>query len=190
MHEISTTLGFIVGSRAYGEADKILSIFTKDYGLILATAQGLRLEKSKLRYHTQDLSLALFSFVRGRELWRLTNARIGDTVVSAGHPMIARVALLLKRLLHGEDPHPELFECIKKSINFINQNSTLKDEELLTLESVIVYRILLLLGYIGSDSSLDLSDKSPFTLGQLADLGTKRNIINQHINKALRESHL
>src|SRR3989338_4347951 len=75
MNPIHTTPGFIIASRPYGETGKILSIFTRDIGLVGAVAQGIRLEKSKLRYHTQDYSFGTFSFVRGRELWRLTDAR-------------------------------------------------------------------------------------------------------------------
>ena len=74
MHAIHTTPGFIIGSRPYGEAGKMLSIFTRDFGLVTATAQGIRLERSKLRYHAQDLSFGSFSLVRGREFWRLTSA--------------------------------------------------------------------------------------------------------------------
>src|SRR5690349_11857408 len=74
MYAIHTTPGFIIGSRPYGEAGKMLSIFTRDLGLVLAAAQGIRLEKSKLRYSAQDYSFGTFSLVRGKEFWRLTNS--------------------------------------------------------------------------------------------------------------------
>src|SRR5690349_10081885 len=75
MYSIITTEGFIIDSRPSGEAGKLLYIFTKDHGLVMATAQGIRLEKSKLRYFIQDYSFGVYSFVKGKEYWRLTNAQ-------------------------------------------------------------------------------------------------------------------
>ena len=50
MHPIHTTPGFIIASRPYGETGKILSIFTRDIGLVGAVAQGIPFEKTKIRY--------------------------------------------------------------------------------------------------------------------------------------------
>src|ERR1700733_8051707 len=80
-HRIYTTSGFVVESRPYGEAGKILSIFTRDLGMVNAAAQGIRLVRSKLRYHAQDFSLAKFSLVRGRDLWRVVGAENVENVV-------------------------------------------------------------------------------------------------------------
>jgi len=214
MHQIHTTAGFIIFSRPYGEADKLISIFTRDFGLVTATARGIRLEKSKLRYHAQDYSLGVFSLVRGKEFWRLTSTSVDDLTpaslfVSAGsrhstkrdafapsstdvHHLFVRIAQLLKRFLQGEEPHPELFECIGSVVNFLNEfGSTMNDEQLKTLESIAVLRILNLLGYIGKVSSFEESFLNLPVSASLLDQGLlKRPLINQHINKALRESHL
>ena len=52
----------------------MISIFTRDLGLVFASAQGIRFEKSKLRPFTRDYSFGQFSFVKGKEYWRLTGA--------------------------------------------------------------------------------------------------------------------
>src|SRR3989344_458642 len=154
MHIIHTTPGFIIKSRPRGESGKLLSIFTRDLGLVLATAQGIRLEKSKLRYHSQEYSFREFSFVRGKEFWRLTNAQ---SYVSApvGDDLVIRIALLLRRLLHGEEANPELFDHISKSFSFLMNLSEILDEQRNMLESVIVLRVLYFLGYVGKDKNLD-----------------------------------
>ena len=200
MHAIHTTAGFVVGSRPYGDAGKILSIFTRDFGLVFATAQGIRLEKSKLRYFIQDYSWGIYSFVRGKEYWRLTSAQerhgeAGDVTSSVasngGRDLVARVALLLRRFLQGEEPHPELFDSLESSLSYLSKIGENNTEHLLSLESVIVYRILNLLGYIGNDLHIDEAINRGDITGNLLDLVTeKRKIINQHINKALQESHL
>ena len=86
----------------------MLSIFTRDLGLVTAVAQGIRFEKSKLRAFIQDYSFGFFSLVKGKEFWRLTggqeivNIESQDVIVERGvAELIARLALLLRRLLQG-----------------------------------------------------------------------------------------
>lgn len=195
MYAITTTQGFIIGSRPYGEADKILLIFTRDLGLIQATALGIRLEKSKLRYHAQDLAVGTFSLVHGKEFWRLTSAkadeRIDTPAYGSGIEIVARVAVLLKRLLHGEEPHPDLFECVDCFIKYLSDSSRLTDVQISALESLTVLRILRALGYIGKSGELEPLMVS-FEIDTVGlDLAlAKKTLVNQHINKALKESQL
>jgi len=202
MYSITTTPGFIINSRPYGEAGKMLSIFTRDLGLVTATAQGIRLEKSKLRYYAQVYSFGQYSFVRGKEYWRLTSAQnlfedenINGDGLTVGDKkenleFIARIALILNRLLHGEEVNRELFHCIYECYRFL-QKEKLSNEQMQTLESITVARILHLLGYIGNDDELNEYFKSNIiSITILEKLVSKRTIINKHINKALKESHL
>ncbi|MEK7641929.1 MAG: recombination protein O N-terminal domain-containing protein [Patescibacteria group bacterium] len=191
MYAIHTTPGFIIESRPKGEAGKLLYIFTRDLGLVMASAQGIRLEKSKLRYHSQEFSLGEFSFVRGKEFWRMTNAQASKNVISG---IVPRVALLLRRLLHGEEAHPELFDHVEESFDFIKKNigtSLVSDEHLRALESLIVFRIVHLLGYVGTDKDISVQMISaPLTIELLDTVAGHRVAMNKHINKALRESQL
>lgn len=219
MYAIHSTTGFIVDSRAYGEAGKLISIFTRDLGMITAVAQGIRLEKSKLRYSTQDHSFGTFSLVRGKELWRLTSAagcagiptdrslserRPSPTVgASSAGPeeasaqpaahrfLIAQIAILLKRLLQGEEAHPELFTCVENCLSFLRYRQDLDAEQLKTVESIVVLQILHALGYVGGrDLGAFIAPRSLETLGLLDQATKERAAINRHINKALKESHL
>ena len=90
MHEKYTTRGFVLFASAYREADKIISIYTEDFGLVSAVAAGVRRSASKLRYHTQNFSVRSFSLVHGRDLWRLVGAE-----------EIAGVIVLTPRLLQN-----------------------------------------------------------------------------------------
>lgn len=211
MHPIYTTQGFIIDSRPRGEAGKLISIFTRDFGLIVASAQGIRLEKSKLRYHAQDHSFGTFSLVRGWEFWRLTSAqgsRITGSSESEAHGksddpasdfpsfaygsgLIVRLALLLRRLLHGEEAHPELFDLVQSCRRFIEENPGLDDERSQTLESLVVIRILSELGYVGDVTDFGAHVRSvELSIGSLDSLKGKRMAMNMHINKALKASQL
>ncbi|MDQ2932968.1 MAG: DNA repair protein RecO [bacterium] len=194
MYPITTTSGFIIESRPTGEAGKVLSIFTRDLGLVRASAQGIRFEKSKLRYHAQEYSLGEFSFVRGKEVWRMTNADQVEsftTLHTTAQELIARVALLLRRLLHGEEPHAELFEHIESLFIFLKSIPALSNEHSNILESLTMYRILAALGYIAPDKKIDsriLNEELGVFF--LDEIGGQRMTLNAHINKALKESHL
>lgn len=196
MYAIHTTPGFIIGSRPNGEASKLLSIFTSDLGLVRAIATGIRLEKSKLRPFMQEYSFGTFSFVRGKEFWRLTSAQEGGAPKSltsgkSSHELLVRVASLLERLLQGEDPHPELFQCIETTASFIENSLKLNEEEISTLESLVVMRILGHLGYVGDSKDFnEILASNNFDIDLLKQLKGKRTAINLLINKALRESHL
>jgi hypothetical protein len=208
MYTIHTTPGFIISSRPYGEAGKMLQIFTRDLGLVLAAAPGIRFEKSKLRYHTKDYSFGTFSLVRGKEFWRLVNAQehevrsteteeIDSRIISKAHFFLlrtadfglpVRLAVLLRRLLQGEESHPELFDCLEATMNMSREISV---ERLPELESLTALRILNLLGYIGDSEVI-----RPFVTSQsiseeiLADLSQLRPKVNGIINASLQASHL
>lgn len=191
MHAIYTTPGFVIDSRPYGEAGKILFVFTRDLGLVPAIAQGIRLEKSKLRYFLQDYSFGTYSLVRGKEFWRLTSARESEIKVGNKSEIIGRISLLLRRLLQGEEAHPELFTCVESLSDFLGGNPDLTDDELKALETLSVFRILRNLGYVGQDEDLSAFINSMnIDRALLKKVAGKRLALNQHINKALKESHL
>lgn len=190
MHAIHTTPGFVIGSRPYGEAGRILSIFSRGFGLVSATAQGIRLERSKLRYFCADYSFGVFSLVRGKEFWRLTSAQESDIAApgsAEGLELLGRIALLLRRLLQGEEPHPDLFDRVSELASFLSKADA---ASMAALESVGVLRILHALGYVGSDQAIAPFIDQPLSTELVASAAPARQKINAHINKALKESHL
>jgi len=200
MHAIHTTPGFIVGSGQYGEAGKLISIFTREMGLVRAVAQGIRFEKSKLRYHTTDYSFGTFSLVRGKEVWRLTSAQSdpssspnGVTIDSIS--FWAQISVLLRRLLQGEEANDRLFDALYACNIFLNEATKNVDidqrQNIDAVESLLVIRILHTLGYIGDDKEIHgFIYSNDFTPSLLDLAARKRVLMNQHINKALKESHL
>ena len=204
-HHVYTTPGFIIDSRTSGEAGKVLYIFTKDLGLVVATAQGLRQNLSKLRYHTQDFTYGTYSLVRGKEMWRLVGAGpVGDVseytraqTINQLHFLRARIFALLKRFLHGEEPNPELFEILAGLDGFIHGGEVV-DDEVDSLECLSVLRILYSLGYIDASSKLraglakffEKNAKSVWSHDTLREVKESRALAIQAINEGLKASHL
>lgn len=193
MHHIYHTEGIILGSQSSGEAGKYYYIFTRDLGMIYASAQGIRKISSKLRFVLQDFSYVKIDFVRGRDFWRITSASKTNELESLSKrpetlEILVKISQLLKRLLAGEDANPELFADLLKGLYILEKTEIV--EELRNIEMVIVLRVLDNLGYIGGNEDLKNLVKSPFEDELLFEISKNRTYILSEINKALHETHL
>lgn len=191
MHNIYTTEGFILKSFNFGEANKYFFIFTKDFGLLKATAQGIRHLKSKLRYNLEDFSLGQISLVRGREIWRITSAEKRFDLKEPKRLLIlSQIFSLLLRLLHGEEKNEVLFVSLKEGLNFLKKKE-LTEEALASFECIMALRILSALGYIGKLGDFDQFTTSPyFTPELLTTMAILKSKAILEINKSLKETHL
>jgi len=193
MHHIYHTEGLILGSRGYGEAGKYYSIFTRDLGMIYASAQGVRKMSSKLRFVLQDFSYVKIDLVRGKDFWRLTSASKTNQLENISKnpetfEVFANIARLLKRLLAGEYPNEALFADLLNGLFVLEKIET--KQELQNVEVIIVLRILNNLGYIGVSEKLNNLIQSPFEKELIFEVAKSRTKILSEINKALRETHL
>ena len=193
MHHIHHTEGLILGSKNYREADKYYYVFTRELGMIHASAQGVRKMSSKLRYVLQDFNYVKIDFVRGKDYWRITSASKTNKLENISErketlEIFSNIAHLLRRLLAGEDPNQELFNDLLKGLLVLEK--TKNREELLNVEAVIVLRALNSLGYIGDNEALQKLIKSPFGENLIFEVGKSRLKILSEINKALEETHL
>jgi DNA repair protein RecO (recombination protein O) len=193
MHHIYHTEGIILGSKNYGEAGKYYFIFTRDLGMIYASAQGVRKISSKLRFILQDASYVKVDLVRGKDFWRITSAGKTNKLENLSKNLISfeiftNISKLLKRLLTGEYPNPALFADLLNGFHFLEKSK--EREEAQNIEVVIVLRILNNLGYIGGNEILKNLVKSPYEDNLIFEVGKRRTKILSEINKALHETHL
>ncbi|MFH0846395.1 MAG: DNA repair protein RecO [Patescibacteria group bacterium] len=152
MYDIYETEGIILSSGDIGEANKIINIFTQDLGLLSATAQSLRQIKSKLRFGLQNFTLANISLVRGRDVWRITNVEYKKNFYKTFFKdknkmvVVANLGLLLRKILAGETPDQKLYDTILVAFSFLEREK-LSLDEIKDFESVLVVKILYILGY-------------------------------------------
>lgn len=193
MHHIYHTEGLILGSKNFGEAGRYYSIFTRDLGMIYASAQGVRKVSSKLRFVLQDFSYIKVDLVQGKDFWRVTSASktnaLGEISKNKNTlEVFYNIASLLKRLLAGIEPNEILFADLIKGLSVLEK---IEDEnDLRNVEAVIVLRILNNLGYVGGSEKLQDLVKSPFEPGLIYEVLKSRTEVLSQINKALKETHL
>jgi len=193
VHHIYHTEGIILSSKNSGEAGKYYALFTRDLGMVYASASGVRKMSSKLRYILQDYSLVKVDLVRGKDFWRLTSATKSNNLEEVTKntktlAVVTRVAKLLKRLLAGEDANEALFLDVVSGLTILEKCKT--GEETRNIEVVLVLRILGHLGYIGEGENVESLIKSPFEQSLVFEVAKSRPEILNQINKALKETHL
>lgn len=181
-----------MGSRNFGEAGRYFYIFTRDLGLVYASAQGVRKLSSKLRYTLQDFAYINVDLVRGKDFWRITTASRVNKLENLSKNMevlkvFVNTARLLKRLLAGEDKNEELFTDLVRGLEVLEQAHK---EELRHIEVLLVLRILYHLGYIGGENDLSDCLLSPLAGDLVFKVSAKRKNILREINQALRQTHL
>lgn len=194
MHHIYHIHGFILSSKNIGEANKIFTIYTREMGLVRAIAQGVRLQKSKLKFSLQDFSYSEIDLVRGRDIWRVTSARNITSFPYTRHNfesilLIARISNLLERLCDGEESDTTIFDDLIQSLYILDdENISLLKREAIELH--LVLRIMNSLGYIGESTLIADYLSKPFDQDKIVSLLKDKKSIISHINKALNESQL
>jgi DNA repair protein RecO (recombination protein O) len=194
MHHIYHTHGFIIRSSNTGEANKFLVIYTKELGLVRAVAQGIRHQKSKLRFALQDLSYARIDLVRGRDVWRVTSAATIELFALLRQSkesllIMYRISQLLERISDGEEPQESIFSELIDAFFMLNQ-ANIPEETRTALELHLVLRSMSTLGYVGDNVLLSQYIATPFREVACSDLLRDKALIVSHINNALKESQL
>lgn len=193
MHHIFHTEGIILGSRNYGEAGKCYYIFTRDHGMIFASATGVRKIASKLRFVLQDFSYVKLDLVRGRDFWRITScSKTNELEEIKDKPLnlkiFVQVVKLLQRLLAGEETNEILFIDFLKGLKILEKVE--KKEDLANVEIFLIFNILQNLGYIGAMNVNKDMLSSPLGDEFLYEIVKNKSNILREINRALKESHL
>lgn len=193
MHKIHITEGLVLGKRGVGEGSTFVALLTKDIGLVHARAQSARAEKSKLRYGLEPLTLARFSLVRGKQLWRLVGveavSREFVAAAEARRKAFGRMSKLLLRLLTGEEPQSTLFVSVKEG--FLSLTNATSESDAEALECVLVLRILAHLGYLPERPELRrFTANNLFSLEIAAEAARSRALLIKAINESLSATGL
>lgn len=194
MHNIYTTKAIIIKSIPIAEANKLYFLLTEDFGLIKATAQGIRLSKSKLKGHLQDFYFSKISFVKGRELWRITSSEViyQENFLRDLNKIyiVKNIFFILLRLIHGEERNQNLFDCVEKLYLFLLENN-INIEDSKNVESITVLRILNILGYLKKNEFfVEFCNNNEINEENLQKFSIIRSEAILEINNSLRETHL
>jgi DNA repair protein RecO (recombination protein O) len=139
--------GVVLGRKNYGEADRILSVYSKDHGRIALIAKGIRRPKSRKRGHLEVFSLVRFQATVGHGIDLMTEADIADDFKEI-RKSLAKVSLayyfmeVVGKITHESEKNEELFDLILGSLNKLKSETKLKEMRL-----DFVLKLLIIMGY-------------------------------------------
>jgi len=196
MYHVHKTLGFVLFESPIKEANSFVIVFTRELGLIKATAQGAQKISSKLRYGLQKFSLSQLSFIYGKHSWKITNVVPQENIFyrlrenKEKMTIVGNVGALLQRLVTGEEKNEELFDLVMNAFSFLEASIETKDE-LMHFEFLFVLRILYHLGYVSGSGGLELlAHGNEWTVENVTALSHHKKEAVSVINRAIVESQL
>ena len=158
LHSYSSE-GIVLRRRSYGEADRILSVYSKDRGRITLIAKGIRRPKSRKRGHLEIFSLLKFQANSGRGIDLMTEADIVDDFKDIRRSL-SRVSLayyfmeVIGKITHESEKNEDLYMLILESLNKLKTETKLKD-----LRLDFVLKLLTLMGYWPRGQKLSNTDE-------------------------------
>jgi len=194
-YHIYTTKGIILSEKASKEADKYVTIFTRDLGSLRAIAVGARKGSSKRSSALTELSFGKFSLIHGKKDWRLTSATLETNIYSEFKSnkkllvSVAQILSLVEKLVQGEEKNKKLFDIVEGSLKFALENKP-SSEEIKSFESLTVAKVLAELGYLGKDDIAKVYLTEEISKELLEKEKTEHRKIITAINRGIRESGL
>ena len=196
MYHIHTTHAFVLNVFPSGEKHHFITLFTREFGMIKAKAQSIRVSDSKLRYALQEFSYAEVSLVKGKDVWRITNALPTYNIYFELKDkqdifmVIARAFSLIRRLVPEEGSEATIFQDMEaicqnaQEIIYTKQNIEI-------LEWLFVLRMMCSLGYARKEPFKDLcNEEISWTNEYLSSVSLHKNNAIYSINHALKVSQL
>jgi DNA repair protein RecO (recombination protein O) len=120
-----------------GEADRVLTLFTREYGKIRASARGVRKTTSRLAGRVQPYTHGRLLLARGRTLDIVAQADVVRAFAGLQNDLLrsayaAYIAELIDRFLPERDRHPDVFEAVLEAWGVIEASAE-EDAEIYAL---------------------------------------------------------
>lgn len=184
------TEALVLRSYERGEADRVFTLLTQDFGIVRARASAVRRENSRMRYALQTGSRSRVSLIRGSRGWRIAGAEAAAHIAAentSGLQVFARLAALLDRLVPGEETNTYLFAaCVEAHAAL----AVLPREKHHLVELLVVARALFSLGYLSSESLGATALTTAYEASSLEATAAVERALLVSVNKALQATQL
>lgn len=145
------TQGFFIKKVERGEADRIFTIYTEDFGKLEVLGKAIRKIKSKLRGGTEPFYLSEVEFIQGK-----THKTLTDVISINNFPNIRndleklRIAYQISEasdsLIKGQEPDQEIWELLNETFEKLD-NWKLKSGNYQLIYHYFFWNLVSILGY-------------------------------------------
>lgn len=123
------TQGFILKKTDQGEADRIFTVFTSDFGKLELLARAVRKIKSKLRAGLEIFYLSEIEFIQGKAYKTLTDAILIDNFKNlrrslARMTVASKISEVFDGLVKGQEPDEKLWQLLSENFKTLNNPRT------------------------------------------------------------------
>ncbi len=119
--------GYILHTRPYRETSMLVEVFSRDAGRVGLIAKGVRKSRKQNASLLQPFRPLLISWTGKGELPILTGVEQIESVPGLpGRAVLSGFYIneLLLRLLHRHDPHPDLFDLYRQTLDNIHSDTS------------------------------------------------------------------
>lgn len=138
--------GIVLGKKNLGEADKIINVYSKEFGKLSLVAKGIRRPRSRKRGHIEIFNLIKFQGMSGKSMDILTEAEVVENFSNIRKSLkkisLAYYLCEVVGKITNEETGTEIFDLLLLSLKKLEKTSKLKD---LRLE--FIHKILVITGY-------------------------------------------
>ena len=158
IHKTYSSEGFILGRRNFSEADRILVLFTRDFGKISLMAKGVRKLTSRKRGGIEIFNHIKFFAVKGKSLDILTEVRTIDSYDEIRKDL-RRVSIgyyfceVIGKVTRDGETHQDIFGILEKYFEALKTSRNLKETRLSFIKEVLID-----LGFWSSTQKMDNPD--------------------------------
>lgn len=184
------TEALVCGSYDRNTSDRSFLLFTREAGMIYANAKSVREERSKQRYALQVCSYVRATLVRGKSGWKIAGVEpiqnlYAKTTTREARAFLRDTILLLRRVIHGETLHEEIFDDVVHACLESEKYAYTK------LGNVLSLRILHKLGYVAPAPAYATLIQCPFPYDRVPLLSEEEErVCRETIEHALIQSQL
>ncbi len=183
------THAIVLAHTPHGEHDRVYTLFTRDHGLLRATAKSIRREDSRLRATLLPHSELVVDLVRGRAVWRITSGTHVAHLLAVSpqvRMLVARYDRLLARFVAHESRVDELFDEAIYIRQILRTQGAIAAP---AYEVIALTRLLSRLGYWGEYTDVPWLSGDVLPEYVTMEQGMHRELVPA-INNALRNTQL
>jgi len=165
-----STEGVILKKRNFGEADKLLTICTRDYGKITALAKGARRPKSKKAGHIELGNWCKLFVAQGKNIDLLTEVQLKRAfgISDFKEERANQIYHLLEIVENLTATHQKNREVFILLVHFLKKITSAENFNLVS--SVFKIKLLSILGFFSSSSLKDSNTKKTLEFLENNDL--------------------
>lgn len=152
------TQGIILGKKNYSESDKIVGLYTKDYGKLFVLAKAARLPKSRKRGSLETFNLIHFQAIKTKSMDIITEVQIIDSYehIKKDLKKISVAYFLLEvvnRLTREDERNENIFELLKQALNTLETSNNTR-----RVREQFICDVLIELGFWPEEKPMDQPD--------------------------------